>query len=492
MALELKPGIVKYNNREDIVCYYGEVNGVTYYFLTSPENKIYPYQNRIATTVLKEAVDPMFDASNIGLFDDDGNIIIPFDKRQIKAIDESLALVEPVQPTTPCVVDAIKNLKGNPESTVYTLSNIREKMRDRIGSGSFLFYNLFSEAGIYDVKTGENILPGLYSFIAVGNDNNDSVYLGTADGSIVEFSLSKRALVEENNEEEALDVSAVSEEVAPEAESINEALNSAVESVVEEPQESQTVVPVVASESEETIETEVKEPETQVEEVAEVKEPEAQTEEAVETEVEPPKVDFVDTTESEEVVKLNVSEAPEEEVEIDESQLPTEEVPSLENFMKQGGEPADNTIDPGDEEEFDLGDVAETTSLDSMVGGDDSTNFDEDIKANDAFGKVWADSIDLNSLSDDASDSGEDDILGSSVERIERFTKGLIETHKNDVQTIASLSTENSELKKRLARFEKALELQEARYKQQESQIKKYRGSIESFATELENAMSED
>ena len=47
MALELKPGIVKYNNREDIVCYYGEVNGVTYYFLTFPENKIYPYQNRI-------------------------------------------------------------------------------------------------------------------------------------------------------------------------------------------------------------------------------------------------------------------------------------------------------------------------------------------------------------------------------------------------------------------------------------------------------------
>ena len=235
MALELKPGIVKYNNREDIVCYYGDVNGVTYYFLTSPENKIYPYQNRIATTVLKEAVDPMFDASNIGLFDDDGNIIIPFDKRQIKAIDESLALVEPVQPTTPCVIDAIKNLKGNPESTVYTLSNIREKMRDRIGSGSFLFYNLFSEAGIYDVKTGKNILPGLYSFIAVGNDNNDSVYLGTADGSIVEFSLSKRALVEENNEKEALDVSAVSEEVAPEAESINEALNSAVENIVERP-----------------------------------------------------------------------------------------------------------------------------------------------------------------------------------------------------------------------------------------------------------------
>ena len=57
--MKIQKGIVKYKDRDDIVCTYGVTDsGESYYFLD--EGRRLANGNIIATTDLVEAVDPMF------------------------------------------------------------------------------------------------------------------------------------------------------------------------------------------------------------------------------------------------------------------------------------------------------------------------------------------------------------------------------------------------------------------------------------------------
>ena len=85
--MKIQKGIVKYKDRNDIVCFYGVTNdGRQYYFLDETDEKKFSNGNRIASTLLVEAIDPMVKASNVGVIDESGNIIIPFDNKSIKPI----------------------------------------------------------------------------------------------------------------------------------------------------------------------------------------------------------------------------------------------------------------------------------------------------------------------------------------------------------------------------------------------------------------------
>ena len=74
--MKIQKGIVKYKDRSDIVCTYGLTDdGQQYYFLDETDTKKFSNGNRIATTALVEAIDPMVKAENVGVIDDNGAFV---------------------------------------------------------------------------------------------------------------------------------------------------------------------------------------------------------------------------------------------------------------------------------------------------------------------------------------------------------------------------------------------------------------------------------
>lgn len=175
--MQVQKGQVKYKDRTDIICTYGVVdNGKQYYFL---DGEKLGKGRIVASTALVEAIDPMVPASNIGVIDSEGKIIIPFEYKAIKPVSDKAMIVENVNPVTPSVIEAAGLRKDPLAATrlVTTPATIKEKVNAKMGPGGrFLFNDQFSEASVYDLD-GKNLLDNkLYSFIGY---NNDTLYLAT-------------------------------------------------------------------------------------------------------------------------------------------------------------------------------------------------------------------------------------------------------------------------------------------------------------------------
>lgn len=223
--MQIQKGQVKYKDRTDIICTYGVVDGKQYYFL---DGEKLGKGRIVASTVLVEAIDPLVLASNIGVLDEEGNVIIPFENKAVKPVADKAMIVEVAKPVTPSVIEAA-NLRRDPLAAtrlVTTPAAIKEKVNAKMGvGGRFLFNDQFSEASVYDLD-GNNLLDGkLYSFIGY---NDGVLYLAgnTAETEVVTYSLNKEeVVVEEPKEEETLDVKNI--EVS--TEDIDKALGDVVE-----------------------------------------------------------------------------------------------------------------------------------------------------------------------------------------------------------------------------------------------------------------------
>lgn len=187
--MQVQKGQVKYKDRSDIVCTYGCMeDGRQYYFL---EGEKLGKGRIVASTALVEAIDPLVLASNIGVIDSDGNVIIPFENKAVKPIGEDAMLVEVSKPVTQSVIEAAGMRRDPLAATklVTTPATIKEKINAKMGpNGRFLFNDQFSEATVYDLD-GNNLLDNkLYSFIGY---NNDVLYLAgnTVDTEVVTYSL---------------------------------------------------------------------------------------------------------------------------------------------------------------------------------------------------------------------------------------------------------------------------------------------------------------
>ena len=195
--MQVQKGQVKYKDRNDIICTYGTIdNGTNYCFLDGEklgEGKV------VASTSLVEAIDPLVAASNIGVIDQDGNVIIPFNYKAIKPIFTKYLLAEVAKPVTPSVIQAAASIKDPLAATklVSNSANLKAKVNQAMGEGGrFLFNDQFSEATVFDLN-GNNLLDNkLYSFIGY---NNDKLYLvgNTEDSQIIEFSLKEEPIKEE-------------------------------------------------------------------------------------------------------------------------------------------------------------------------------------------------------------------------------------------------------------------------------------------------------
>ena len=79
VIMKIQKGIVKYKDRNDIVCTYAVTDdGKQYYFLDEKDEKKLANGGRIASTELIEAIDPMVKSTHIGVIGNDGREIIPF------------------------------------------------------------------------------------------------------------------------------------------------------------------------------------------------------------------------------------------------------------------------------------------------------------------------------------------------------------------------------------------------------------------------------
>lgn len=225
--MQIQKGLVKYKDRSDIVCTYGLTEeGRQYYFL---DNTSMSNGNIIASTVLVEAIDPVVVASSVGVIDANGTVVIPFENRSIKPVMDGLLLIEVANSTTPSVVEA-NSLKSDPLAAtklVTTPATIKDKINAKMGAeGRFVFNDQFSEATICDYS-GNNILDNQYfSFIAI--KNNETLYLSknTVDSPVLEYSISNRMFVAQN--EVPLDVQ--NTEVTQET--IDGAMNASEQQVV--------------------------------------------------------------------------------------------------------------------------------------------------------------------------------------------------------------------------------------------------------------------
>ncbi len=223
--MQIQKGQVKYKDRTDIICTYGVVDGKQYYFL---DGEKLGKGRIVASTVLVEAIDPLVLASNIGVLDEEGNVVIPFENKAVKPVADKAMIVEVAKPVTPSVIEAA-NLRRDPLAAtrlVTTPAAIKEKVNAKMGvGGRFLFNDQFSEASVYDLD-GNNLLDGkLYSFIGY---NDGVLYLAgnTAETEVVTYSLNKEeVVVEEPKEEETLDV----KDIEVSTEDIDKALGDVVE-----------------------------------------------------------------------------------------------------------------------------------------------------------------------------------------------------------------------------------------------------------------------
>ena len=400
--LKVQKGIVKYKDRSDIVCTYGTLEDNTnYYFLDFGGDYKLSNGNYIASTELVEAIDPMYTASHVGVIDEDGNVVIPFNHRAIRSVTDDILLVELAEPVSDCVKEAVEKRESSmATSLVSTSALIKDRLNEKMdGNGKFLFNDQFSEATLCDVN-GNNLLDGeYYSYITqVG----DQYYLSKndADSKVVGY-----PPIEEKEEvEEAAPIDVSKVEVPTEV--VEEALeNVPEESTVEEVSQEKVVEEV---------------PET----VEEVPQEEPVEEAPIEEEVQP----------EEEEVALNIGPVEEENDD--------QELVKL-NFEEEENTTPEEVIIEEDEEK-------EDTPLDELIQTND--NFDEgDDPLKDYM--IETDDIELPEEFNESVEVDDMEASDSIVEDVAKYMQSLMSQNKSLMEQNKKLIVQNNKLKESLEKM---------------------------------------
>ena len=145
----------------------------------------------IATLDPKRAIDSSISCDNIGVFKEDGSILIDFDKKDIKKITDDLLLVVNSKPISNEVIEAVE--KENDESNKALLQDsttaIIDKLIEEMGiTGEILFSDAYSEANVYKTDSYNNKVGMDSSFIG---KNKENLYFHTnlvnADTKVIKY-----------------------------------------------------------------------------------------------------------------------------------------------------------------------------------------------------------------------------------------------------------------------------------------------------------------
>lgn len=529
--MKIQKGIVKYKDRNDIVCTYGvTADGKQYYFLDENDEKKLANGGRIASTELVEAIDPMVKASHIGVVGADGHEIIPFVNKSIRPINDAILLVEVSKPVSPSVLEAI-SLKSDPLSAaklVSTPAAIKEKLNSKMGSdGRYLINDQFSEATICDIDGNNLINNELYSFAGI---SNGKVYLSknVADSEIKEFSLSPEQdeVVESSESASDIDVSSVNVEQKVIDQAMDDAVSD-VPPVVDEEVSSEEVVP-----ADEDITIPSVEEDT--EEVAPIVEEEVENEKSVEeipTTVENKITSLSEDNEVEEVntPDVNVAENISDNME-------TTDIEDIEQEVSTNEDDNDSDLDDftslSDEDENDEVQVSftepQTASLpsveDSLSGSVEDeaipdifdNNNEEDIKLddenvgindssfkvdkietddyyNDDFDNSYSDNMTSDSIMSDVAKSlaslmkqnrSQKDLINEYKDKIDKLNASrrvIVEKAKIQEQKIDALTNKNRNNENTISKLEAKLQMLESRIRDQEKIISNQSKELESI-----------
>lgn len=168
--MKIQKGLVKDQGFADTTCTYGVCDdGNVYYFI---ENGILSNENIIASTDLKEAIGHTKEYAFLGLINKDGNVLIDFNNKNIKVVNDNYLLVEKTKPVSENVISAMGE-RSDPLSAnklVTTAANIKDRINAKIGrDGKYLFNNQFSEASIFDIN-GNQLINDYFSYIAMDGE----------------------------------------------------------------------------------------------------------------------------------------------------------------------------------------------------------------------------------------------------------------------------------------------------------------------------------
>lgn len=179
--MEIKKGIsqmAEYPNVE--INYVVPMDGQMYYVL---RDGVLANGAVIATLDPKRAIDNKVVTDTIGVFAEDGTVLIDFDKKDIKKIDDDFLVVVNSIPKSTEVVNALKNENDEISKTMMkdSATSIVDRLLVEMGiSGEMLFSDPYSEANIYRTD-GVNKTVGIdASFIG---KNDDNFYFHTNDAS---------------------------------------------------------------------------------------------------------------------------------------------------------------------------------------------------------------------------------------------------------------------------------------------------------------------
>lgn len=170
--MEIKKGIsqmAEYPNVE--INYVVPMDGQMYYVL---RDGVLSNGAVIATLDPKRAIDANVVTDTIGVFAEDGSVLIDFDKKEIRKINDEFLLVVNSIPKSQEVVNALKNEDDEISKTMMrdNATTIVDKMMIEMGiTGEMLFSDAYSEANIYKVDKANSIFGVPSSFIGK-NDNN--------------------------------------------------------------------------------------------------------------------------------------------------------------------------------------------------------------------------------------------------------------------------------------------------------------------------------
>ncbi len=189
--------VSEYNGQSNIFCDFVTVTEgaqqKVYYILNDKklDNGFY-----IASTVLKEAIDPQIIRTHLGVIDQDGNVVISFDNKGITLVGDKYLLAVRSEPQSASVLEAIAS--RNDPSAAANMVNANASIKDKINKkmksqdsdeGKFILNDLLSEGTVYTLD-GQNISnifgDQYYSFIGM---TSGAFYCSTnvPDSSVVEF-----------------------------------------------------------------------------------------------------------------------------------------------------------------------------------------------------------------------------------------------------------------------------------------------------------------
>lgn len=484
--MKIQKGQVQYKDRNDYYVTYGLTDDGKQYYFIEKDVEVLKNGNRIATTVLVEAIDEMVKPEHIGVVNESGEEVISCTHRRVKPISDEILLAEAATPISQNVIDAI-NTRNDPTAAttlVSTTTTVKDKLNTKMnGNGRFVFNDLFSEATIYDIN-GNNLVNGeYYSFI--GTDNN-KLYLSknTVDSEITEYSVlppEVQANVSEgvNNE---IDINQV--EVAEDTveNALNEETNT--EAPVPTPEEMQAVdaiAPEVPVANAEELPVEQNLPEEVVSEENDLELPTISEDEVVPEEV---------TASTDEIVE-NETVAEEQPSEIE---LPVTDTPiDLEN-------PQEETIsEEVSEEEIPQADIPVEEQAEDVVENDTTDGIDQDLELNlpeEEMDTTLEDStvqVDSIEKEEDYTDLIEESVKDPDIAEGTKIISGLIKQNKELKNTVASLEEELDRQKSTTKSIAEKAKMQEQKIEVLTEGRKKDRNkiiSLENSKKELEEKVS--